>query len=106
VDIRSRLFGGSGFFGLFSLQPGDFQAPASRDSVGIIVNNPVGGWYWSTLDGAAFPYINLTGMTQLRLRFQLDDNDDLGDDYFKFFSGNAEAQGDRPQLMVEYFVQK
>jgi len=66
------------------------------------------GWasvYWSTRDGAAFPYINLTGVTHLRLRFQIDDNDDLGDDYIKFFSGNSAAKADRPQLLVEYYIQ-
>ncbi len=106
IDICNCLFGPNGFFGLFSLQPGDFQAPASRDAVGLITNNPVGGWYWSTLDATAFPYINTTGITQLRLEFQLDDNDDLGDDYWKFYSGNTDAQGDRPQLLIEYYFQK
>ncbi|MEW6404974.1 MAG: hypothetical protein AB1649_24525 [Chloroflexota bacterium] len=104
VDIHKGLLGPNGFFGLFSLQPGDFQAAANRDAVGLIANNPVGGWYWSTLDATAFPYVNLTGATQIRLRFQLDDNDDMSDDYIKFFSGNAESQGDRPQLSVEYYV--
>jgi hypothetical protein len=72
--------------------------------VGTIQNNPVSGWYWTMLDSSAFPYINLTGVTQLRLGFQLDDNDDLGDDYIRFYSGDYEAQKERPHLLIEYYV--
>jgi hypothetical protein len=106
VDICSGLFGFNGPFGIYSLQPTDFQVAASRNAVGVIGNNPVSGWYWSMLDNTAFPYINLTGVTQFRLGFQLDDNDDLGDDYIKFFSGNYGAMADRPQLQVEYYLRK
>jgi len=104
VDIRHGAFGSIGPLGIYSLQVTDFQEPASRDSVGVIRNIPVSGWYWSMLDSAAFPHINLTGGTQFRLRFQLDDNDNLKNDYLKFFSGNTSAQADRPQLLVEYYV--
>jgi hypothetical protein len=104
VDIRSGYFGLAGFFGIYGLDLTDFQSPASMDSVGVIRNNPVNGWYWSMLDNTAHPYINLTGVTQFRLGFQLDDNEDRGDDYLKFYSGNYRAQSDRPQLQVEYYV--
>jgi hypothetical protein len=106
IDIRSGAFGSLGPFPIYSLQTTDFQFPASRDAVGAIANNPVSGWYWSSLDSTAFQYINLFGVTQFRLRYQLDDNDDLGNDYLKFFSGNQSSQGDRPQLLVEYYVLK
>jgi hypothetical protein len=74
--------------------------------VGVIQNNPVGGWYWAMLDRSAFPYINLTGVTQIRLAFQLDDNDDLGADFLVFFSGDYDEQRDRPHLLIEYVVPK
>jgi hypothetical protein len=106
VDIRNSYFGSSGFFGFNSLDLTDFQAPASKDSIGTIYNNPVSGWYWTLLDGSANQFINLQGVTQFRLMFQLDDNDDMAADYLTFYSGNANAQGDRPQLQVEYYVQK
>lgn len=50
------------------------------------------------------PYIHLIGFTQFRLRFQKDDNDDMGADYLKFYSGNAGTASYRPQLIVEYYV--
>jgi hypothetical protein len=104
IDIRHGAFGSLGPLGIYSLQVTDFQDPASRDAVGMIQNSPVIGWYWSMLENNAFQYINLTGGTQFRLRFQTDDNDDLGNDFLKFFTGNYSVPADRPQLLVEYYV--
>jgi Tol biopolymer transport system component len=106
IDIRASHFGSSGLFGINSLDLTDFQAPANMNSAGVIQNNPVSGWYWALLDGSSSQFINLQGVTQLRLMFQADDNDDLGDDYLAFFSGNQDALSDRPLLLVEYYVQK
>jgi hypothetical protein len=104
IDIRSGSFGSFGPFSISSLQDSDFQYPASMSNVGVIQNNPVGGWYWSSLGSAAFPYINTLGSTQFRLAFQLDDNNDRGEDLLKFFSGNYDIASDRPQLTIEYSV--
>ena len=104
VDIRNGLFGNFELFKFGSLQPQDFQAPADMYMVGTIQNNPVSDWFWVLLDSRAFPYISLTNVTQLRLGFLLDDNDDLGDDYIKFYSGDYDAQKDRPHLLIEYYV--
>lgn len=106
IDIRYGPFGSIGPIGIKALQVMDFQAPASREGVGVIENNPVSGWYWAMLDSSAFPHINLTGTTQLRLAFQLDDDDDLGPDYLVFFSGDYDEQRDRPHLLIEYSVPK
>ncbi len=73
---------------------------------GVIQNNPVSGWYWSLLDSSSYQFINLQGITQLRLAFQTDDNDDLGDDYLTFFSGDYAALSDRPYLIVQYYTQR
>ena len=81
----------------------DFHSPSSRDGVGVIQNNPYYGWYWTWLDSSAFQYINVHGVTQFRLRFQLDDNDDRGNDYLRFYSGDAGNLADRPQLVIEYY---
>ena len=104
IDIRTGYFGSLGPFSIGALQAVDFQAPAHRNAVGVISNNSVGGWYWSLLDGTANAYINPIGVTQIRLGFQVDDNDDRDNDYVKFFSGNTNTLGDRPQLMVKYYV--
>ena len=104
VDICSGPYGAWGPFGINALQVSDFQAPTGLGSAAIVQNNPVGGWYWAVLNPAAFAYINKTGVTQMRLVFQLDDNDDLSADYLTFYSGDAEDQALRPHLMVEYYI--
>ena len=104
VDLS---YGPYGFFGPFkvnALQSMDFQSPASFGNAAIIQNNPVGGWYWAVLTPNAFTYINRTGITQLRLAFQLDDNDDLGADFLTFYSGDAVDQANRPHLLIDYYV--
>lgn len=104
VGIRTGYFGGSGLFGINSLDGVDFQSPADQEPVGLIYNNPVNGWYWTVLDGSAFKFINRAGVTQFRLAFELDDNDDRGADYLRFYSGNHGSQTNRPQLKIEYFT--
>lgn len=99
VDIRYGPFSGAN-----ALQIEDFQAAASRNMVGIIFNVPSGDWYSSTLDSTAFPYISLIGITQFRLAFQLDDNDDLGADTVQFYSGDYGDLAYRPQLQIQYYV--
>lgn len=99
VDIREGFFSNNR-----TLQASDFQAAASRNTVGIIANTPeAGNWYSASLNSAAFPFVNLAGATQVRLRFASDDNDDRGADALKFFSGDA-ASAYRPQLAVEYYL--
>jgi len=105
VDIRSGAFGFIGPFPYRGLQVSDFQSPSHRDAVGMIENNQFNGWYWAWLDGSAFEYINLNGITQIRLRFQIADNDDLGNDYIRFFSGDYDDLALRPRLVIEYYVQ-
>jgi len=98
VDIRKPFFGGSA-----SLAPADFQAAASRNSVGLIGKTPVNGWYKSAIKPAAFPFINLGGSTQFRIRFQVDDNNDKGADYLRFFGGDADPAY-QPVLVIEYYL--
>ncbi len=104
VDICSGPYGSWGPFGINALQASDFQAPADLSSAAIVQNNPVAGWYWAVLNPAAFSYVNKTGVTQMRLAFQLEDNDNLGADNLSFYSGDAEDQAFRPHLMVEYYL--
>ena len=74
-----------------------------KGAAGSIRNTPSGNWYSTSFSSAVFQYINLRGITQLRLRFTKDDNDDGGADYLKFYSGNAIASY-RPQLIIVYYV--
>jgi CSLREA domain-containing protein len=99
VDIRKGAFSNAG-----GLQVIDFQAAASQNTVGLFANNPQpGGWYLTSLKPAAYPFINLAGVTQFRLRFQTDDDNDAVADFIRFHSGNATA-ADRPILVIEYYV--
>jgi len=98
VDVCKGAFGNS------ALQPSDFQAAASQDAIGAILNTPVENWYAVTLDKTALSYINLTGVTQFRLRFQIANNNDQGADTIKFFSGDYSPSSNRPILQVEYYV--
>jgi len=99
VDVRKGAFGGNN-----ALQLADFQAAASKNAAGTIKNTPSSGWYPVTFNSSAFTYINLTGMTQFRLRFAIDDNNDHGADYLKFYSGNYSNTSLRPLLVIEYYV--
>jgi hypothetical protein len=104
VDIRSGSFGFIGPFPYRGLQISDFQSPSHMDAVGMIENNPFNGWYWAWLDSSAFNYIKLNGITQIRLRFQIGDDDDLSGDYLRFYSGDYEDLALRPRLVIEYYT--
>ena len=99
VDIRKGAFSIKN-----ALQLIDFQAVASKSSAGTIQNTPGSGWYSSDLGSGVFIYINLTGITQFRLRFKIDDNDDQDADYLKFYSGNQATISLRPLLVMKYYV--
>jgi len=98
VDINS------GPFGVSALQETDFQAAASMNWAGTILNAPVDNWFSADLEKTALQYINATGSTQFRLKFQVDDNDDLGADTIKFYSGDTTILDYRPVLQIEYYV--
>jgi hypothetical protein len=97
VDMRKPSFGA------LALAPADFQSAAGRTAIATFGITPVSNWYSAVLNISGKNYVNKTGTTQFRLRFQLDDNNNAIADFMKFFSGNA-AAGARPQLIVEYYV--
>lgn len=96
ADIRKLKFGTRP-----TLQSSDFQARASKNQVGKFSRTTISGLYSADLDFLAYPYVNKFGTTQFRLRFNKDDNNDAGADYFKFYSGNSVY---KPVLIVEYAV--
>ena len=99
VDIIKGAFSGNN-----ALQASDFQSAPGKANAGVIKNLPdVNNWFTSILAKTAYPFINPTGVTQFRLRFALDDNDDMGADYLKFFSGNS-TEANWPKLIVTYYL--
>ena len=97
VDIRKGSFKDP------SLQLADWGVTANITLGPFTISSP-GGWY--TLNQtAAKTYVNKlatgNGLTQVRLRFQLNDNNNSDANILKLNSGNAGAAS-RPQLIVEY----
>jgi hypothetical protein len=100
ADIKNGYFGTG-----TTLRTGDFQAAASR-SYGPYKPSLIGGWYSIDLTGAK-GYVNKSssrsGLTQIRLRFKLDDDNNRTANYLRIYSGNATTSA-RPQLIVTYYV--
>ncbi len=99
ADIRKNYFGSS-----ISLVASDFQAAPNIRGVAVFRPVPVNKWYVAVLRAAGYPFINKVGTTQFRLYFNLDDNDDMGDDFMRFFSGNYPTANVRPTLVITYTV--
>jgi hypothetical protein len=96
VDLRK------GTFVKDVLEAADFQGQATLNKVGVFGETPVNGWYSVTLNDAGKNSLNLGGVTQFRLSFSKDDDNNLKADFMKFLSGNA-ATG-KPQLIITYTV--
>lgn len=100
VDLRN------GMFGTAALQISDFQSVGSG-TFGPFSPALTNNAYSINLTGGQTLINKLTtnsGLTQLRLRFKLDDNNNGLANYLTLHSGNATAAADRPQLMITYTV--
>jgi hypothetical protein len=53
-------------------------------------------------NAAGIEALNRTGLTQVRIFFLLDDNDNNNADYIGYDAGNAADPASRPQLIVTY----
>ncbi len=98
ADMKKGFFGSSN-----NLQAADFQSLTLQKAVGnfaAIASTPE--WFQMNLKPAYFPAIHLSGSTQFRLRFALDDNNDNSADFIKFFSGDGSITANQPVLIVEY----
>lgn len=99
VDIKKGIFGAS------ALQSTDFQAVASK-TYGPFSPSLVSSWYSINLTSGK-AYINKLstsgGLTHIRLRFKLDDDNNSVANYLSLYSGNAGA-ANSPQLVITYTV--
>jgi hypothetical protein len=101
VDVCKLRFGTSS-----SLQLSDFGYNSTTNCkllAATFGSTPSLSWYSANLVSSAFSKLNKIGLTQFRLRFAKDDNDDGLADYLKFYSGNAPA-ATRPQLVITYTI--
>jgi fibronectin type 3 domain-containing protein len=98
VDVQT-----GGLSGSTALQTGDFQATATAVQAASLSNAASNGtWSTGSLNAAGLAAIDKTGTTQLRVYFNLDDNDDTGNDYIGYDSGDNTTSANRPQLVVTY----
>ena len=97
ADIKKGSFGAS------ALELGDFQATASASAIGhfTAIGN---GWYQVVLPASKFTDVNLSGLTQFRLRFSTASNNNHVSDYDSFYAGDATTATDRPVLTVQYYL--
>lgn len=99
IDIKKGFFGS-----VTNLQLTDFSAPPDLYKAGLLDPLEVSGYYSAILIPTAFPRINKLGQTQLRLGFQLDDDNDLISDMVRFYSGEAALSTNQPELRINYYI--
>lgn len=98
VDIITGAYSGNN-----AVQTADFQAASTATQVASLSNATSNGqWSSGFLNSTGNAAVNKTGRTQLKLRFNLDDNDDLGADYISYNSGNHATSTSRPVLVIYY----
>lgn len=100
IDIKNGFFATAP-----QLQLSDFQAVASK-SYGPFQPVLTNGWYSINLTAARGNINTLAtgaGLTQLRLRFNLDDDNNAIANYLSLYNNNAPAAS-RPQLILQYYV--
>ena len=99
ADMKSGYYGRSA-----NLEDVDFQATATRNSVGAF--NPYGadGWYILNLPQDSLSLFNLTSdRTQFRLRFTIQDNGNSLANYAMFYGGRS-ALTNNPKITFWYYV--
>ena len=98
VDVNN-----GGFSGSTALQASDFEAAATATAAASM-SAPAADLDWSegSLDAAGLLAINVSGTTQTRVYFQVDDNENGSDDLMGYYSSNNSVAANHPQLVVTY----
>jgi len=98
VDVH-----GGGLSGSTALETSDFEAAATVARSATLSNAAANGdWSEASLDPVGLAAIDKAGTTQLRFYFDLDDNDDRGNDYIGYYSAENADPANHPQLVVTY----
>jgi uncharacterized delta-60 repeat protein len=95
LEIRNGPFNSD-----LDLKLGDFGAPPSSSIPESFIPTTF-SWYTASLSSSNLAFVNKYGVTQFRLRFNTDDNDDRSADYIKFYAGEA-PDANQPKLIVTY----
>ncbi|MEM6795322.1 MAG: S8 family serine peptidase [Acidobacteriota bacterium] len=98
VDVQS-----GGFSGSTALQNQDFQATATAPAAATM-SSPAsnGDWSEGVLDASGLAAINVNGRTQIRLAFEVGDNNSGSRDHIGFYSSNNSDPDNHPQLVITY----
>jgi hypothetical protein len=101
VDMRKGYYSSAA-----ALQTGDFNATAHKPALGPFKPTPSGALYTIYLPPTASPYVNKLstngGLTQVRLRFKLDDDNNTAANFISFYSGESASY--RPSLFITYYM--
>jgi hypothetical protein len=98
VDVKAGNFGTSA-----ALELADFESPADAAAAAKMGDPPANlDWSEGLLGAAGRAAVSLKERTQMRLRFELDDNDDNQEDYLNFFGGDNTNVDYRPKLVITY----
>ncbi len=96
------IVGSAGFGGSTVFAKGDFESNTGVTLGVAQMSDPLADNAWSTGSlTSGLGVISTAGTTQLRVRFSIDDNDNNGDNYINWYSGEA-ATGSKPELVVRY----
>jgi hypothetical protein len=95
ADVQTGGFGTS-----TDLEKLDFQASATAFEAGTLIVDP--DFAIGDLDSTGIAAINRSGKTQVRLHYELDDNDNGDADYVGFYSGSNSNSNFHPVLEIEY----
>lgn len=101
ADVKNGFFGTNS-----SLEKADFQSTASKNC-GPFKPSLVNDKYNINLICAKDAINKLAtnnGLTQIRIRFKLDDNNNSTANFIKLYSGDSTNTADRPQLVITYYV--
>lgn len=98
VDVVTGSFNGNP-----ALENADFQAAPTVAQVATM-SNPLSNGAQSTgaLSASGLAAINKTGLTQMKVYFAIDDNDDSTTDAMGFYSGENAVAANRPAIEVTY----
>jgi hypothetical protein len=103
LEVKSGFFGTAG-----ALQNSDFESAPDKSACNFETVpeflEAIGTAYRCIVFESAYPYINLTGTTQFKMRFATDDNDDMSADIFSFYTGDYGGLTQRPRLFVKYYI--
>ncbi len=95
VDVQTGGFGASQ-----ALEKSDFEATATAPQAAQLTVDGVSAF--GDLDATGIAAINDSGVTQMRVYFEIDDDDDSSQDQLGFYSGDSSNANQRPALEIEY----